>query len=178
MLAVLEVELVHVVLVVLLALVSCGVGGVGCWLEVAGVCWWPGRFHSDSPRFFVAVPVGKPNVSVARPCLVQDVAVCRVIFLFFFVFCSRMFLCLLLWLLIPLIVVAAYLLLRLASVIISRLDYTERTCCGSNYTNTNPEPSCSLDGNDADNMGDDSSDSRGEVVRTKHETFSLFFVAR
>ena len=51
--------------------------------------------------------------------------------------------------------------------LISRLEYTERTCCGSNYTNTSPEPSCLLDGGDNDGLNEDSSDSRGEVVRKR-----------
>lgn len=33
-----------------------------------------------------------------------------------------------------------------------RQDYTERTCCGSNYTNSNPEPTCSIESDDG---GDD-----------------------
>lgn len=44
----------------------------------------------------------------------------------------------------------------------SRLEYTERTCCGSNYTNTDVEPSCAV--GDETDISSTSTDSRGEVV--------------
>eukprot|EP00904_Undaria_pinnatifida_P004930 jgi/Undpi1/1567/HiC_scaffold_11.g04957.m1 len=46
-----------------------------------------------------------------------------------------------------------------------RLEYTQRTCCGSNYTSTDTEPSCSLNGDNTGTTSDEeSSGSRGEVA--------------
>lgn len=48
-----------------------------------------------------------------------------------------------------------------------RFTYTERTCCGSNYTNTYMEPTCSITAEGADDEED------GDAVGDEQKTMRL-----